>query len=505
MSASQQNGNNDDTEVIAPPQEDEEKKLDNEQDKISTALMIERCQFFVIKNDQRKQLSSGKLQIITDEPDHTELVFTFIDYPEITHTLCLSKKRPTIKMCDSDYIFMNDSIDSFGLYIDTQYASIIQQFEQLIKPYCYFKVSTKIFPLHKYPINEELTVGPPDKIAIAGMKLAKLICKGSVATAKGIRRATLMGSNSINKSKRYLKTKLTPNEEATKISPKVQSGLVKAQMGGKAIVKVSGAVLTGAIATANALSNEVTDAVSKTELGQRITSESGPKTQAAKEIVKSTVAGVYTVYDELVSSGLHLVQQSSHATAEVLGHKYGDEVHRAAESTADIVDSAANTVVNVNMLGYKALAKRIAANSTVDVLSDETEKKDNQSKRVSINPMYAVQGLMIANNVHNELEENKKENRKRRQEYVGIESVDDSEDNYKIILNNDRNIMANEMVFNNENNGNVESNMNDEVNMNEINNQPGNGNNMNVNMNVEHNVNNDRISIFEHDDTLDVD
>lgn len=64
-------------------------------------------------------------------------------------------------------------------------------------------------------------------------------------------------------------SKLTPNEEATKISPKVQSALAKAQMGGKAVVKVSGAVLTGAIAAANALSNEVTEAVANTEMGKK--------------------------------------------------------------------------------------------------------------------------------------------------------------------------------------------------------------------------------------------
>merc|ERR1711933_505556 len=107
----------------------------------------------------------------------------------------------------------------------------------------------------------------------------------------------------------------------------------------------------------------------------------------------------------------------------------------AAESTADIVDSAANTVVNVNKLGYKALAKRIAANSTVDVLSDEVERKENQANRVGINPMHAVQGLMIANNMTNELEQNEKESRKRRQHYVGIEAVDESNDNYKMIQN----------------------------------------------------------------------
>merc|ERR1712113_162220 len=148
---------------------------------------------------------------------------------------------------------------------------------------------------------------------------------------------------------------------------------------------------------------------------------SGPKSEAAKEIVKSTVAGVYTVYDELVNSGLHLVQTSSHATAEVLGHKYGDEVHRAAESTADIVDSAASTVVNANMLGYKALAKRIVANTTVDVLSEETERKENQSSRIGLSPQSAVKGLMVVNEISSELDRNKEEKRRKRQEYVGVE------------------------------------------------------------------------------------
>lgn len=156
------------------------------------------------------------------------------------------------------------------------------------------------------------------------MKLAALICRGSVATARGIRKVTIMGSSGINKyaliryslflsslthtdpctllpidqfrSKRYLTQKLTPVEEPVVLSPKLQNGLSKAQIGGKAVVKVSGgmlcymlcfklfskipirkkskkpknpAVLTGAIAAANALSNEVSDAVADTSYGKR--------------------------------------------------------------------------------------------------------------------------------------------------------------------------------------------------------------------------------------------
>ena len=275
----------------------------------------------------------------------------------------------------------------------------------------------------------------------------------------------------------------------------------------------------------------------------RIASESGPRTQAAKEVVKSTVAGVYTIYDEVVNSGLHLVQQSSHATAEVLGHKYGDEVHRAAESTADIVDSAAHTVVNVNMLGYKALAKRIAANSTVDILSDEQEKKERQSNRVGINPMHAVQGLMIANNMTNELEKHKEETRKRRQEYVGMAPLEDDEDNYKMVQQNNANpgginpeivmnAMSN-MVMNNAMNNNgmdINGNMNNNNNesnrslqsdlsmssMSGMNDEPSNHynglidanqisfNQQQLQQNNDNVNNNNNLSIFE-DETLDVD
>eukprot|EP00486_Rosalina_sp_Unknown_P002802 CAMPEP_0201578634 /NCGR_PEP_ID=MMETSP0190_2-20130828/25610_1 /ASSEMBLY_ACC=CAM_ASM_000263 /TAXON_ID=37353 /ORGANISM="Rosalina sp." /LENGTH=81 /DNA_ID=CAMNT_0048012041 /DNA_START=13 /DNA_END=255 /DNA_ORIENTATION=+ len=81
MSASQE-GNNDNTEyeIIDSQQNDsniinEEKKDENQnenEDKVSIVFEIPRCQFFIIKHDERKQLSSGKLQIITDEPNRTE-------------------------------------------------------------------------------------------------------------------------------------------------------------------------------------------------------------------------------------------------------------------------------------------------------------------------------------------------------------------------------------------------------------------------------------------------
>eukprot|EP00485_Elphidium_margaritaceum_P006641 CAMPEP_0202690270 /NCGR_PEP_ID=MMETSP1385-20130828/5299_1 /ASSEMBLY_ACC=CAM_ASM_000861 /TAXON_ID=933848 /ORGANISM="Elphidium margaritaceum" /LENGTH=465 /DNA_ID=CAMNT_0049345507 /DNA_START=44 /DNA_END=1441 /DNA_ORIENTATION=- len=429
--------------------DNEQKITDACSDEINIVFEIEQCQFFVIKNDERREMASGKLRIISSNAiDGTEIVFTFPDFPRITHTLSSLQKRPSIKMCACDYIFLTDGDYSFGVYL-VDVISITAAFEQLLSAFSYFRVSSKQVPLHHYPINDTLTMGPPDKIAVVGMQMAQLICKGSVASAKTIRKATVYGTKSINKSKRYLLQALTPNDSDTAISPSMQSALVTAQIGGKAVVKVSGAVLTGCIATANAISNEVADALSNTSIGQQLQNDPTPKMEAAKEVVKSTVAGVYTVYDELVHSGLHLVQHSSHATATVLGHKYGDEVHRAAESAADIVDSAANTFVNVNQLGYKALAKRIAANSTVDVLCDEEERKENRGDRLGMNAMHAVQGLMIANNMDQELQSNKMKDRQKKQMVVGLEAVEMSSDNYRMVEgHNDNEDAVSEQSFN---------------------------------------------------------
>lgn len=183
-----------------------------------------------------------------------------------------------------------------------------------------------------------------------------------------------------------------------------------------------------------------------------------------------------------MSSALHLVKEGSHATAEVLGHKYGDEVHRAAESTADIVDSAATTVVNANMMGYKALAKRIVANTTVDVLSEETERKENQSQRVALSPAVAVKGLIVASELTSELDKQKEEKRRKRQEFVGVEPIEESEDNYKMARNGHQ---AQLFV---QNNGNAVSGQVGAA-----------GNNSNIpNASAP-------VSIFEEDETLDVD
>ena len=197
MSLSQNEGTN------APTMDEEKEQLNEtpQEDKVSMLFEVARVQFFVIKHDQRRQLAAGKLQIITDEPDHREIVFTFPDYPQITHTLSMTKRRPAIKMCRSDFVFMNDSTDSFALFLDLKPfdPSIVGEFESVISPHCHLKCSSKTFAIHQYPINDKLTVGPPDSVAEAGMKLASLICRGSVATARGIRRATIMGSSGINK------------------------------------------------------------------------------------------------------------------------------------------------------------------------------------------------------------------------------------------------------------------------------------------------------------------
>jgi len=96
--------------------------------------------------------------------------------------------------------------------------------------------------------------------------------------------------------------------------------------------------------------------------------------------VKSTISGVVTIYDEVVNSSLTLMKETGHATANVVEHKYGKDAGAVAKSSAEVIDNMSNTLVNINKLGVKPLAKRIVANTTVDILSDEEEKKTTSTK-----------------------------------------------------------------------------------------------------------------------------
>lgn len=423
---------------------------------IHLQLEIERTQFFLLKNDTRKQLANGKLQFLLSRPSpfqkqspisklknkikppqmNDSLTLIFIDHPSINLTLFKSNKLPCIKTITNDYIFLINSNDTFVLYIDMSVnASVIHSFEELISKYTSLIISNKqnALPIHRYPIDNNIRIGPPDTLALAGMKLAEYIKHGTIIISKGIRKTTQATSTGINKSKEYLVQRIEPNDVPSIVSPSTKTGLQRAKLAGTVAVKISGALVTGAMTVVHTLSNEVTQSVQETEFGQKMTANQGAKSRAMKEIVKASALGIYTIYDEAVNGSVHILNKTSHATADVIGHKYGHEMCIAANSGADIVGYIAQSTVNINRLGIRALAKRMATTTTVDCLSCEEERKENQSNRLSVDPITGLQIMMAANVMNDAFVKNKNESKRRKQEYIGILPLEESDCNYKTI------------------------------------------------------------------------
>jgi len=191
-------------------------------------------------------------------------------------------------------------------------------------------------------------------------------------------------------------------------------------MAGKAAATVSSALVTGAMVAANALSTQLSTSISNTEMGQRMAANENPKVKAAKEVVKSTIAGAVTLLDETVDTGLHVVKGATDATVDIVGHKYGSEVHAAAKDVGGIVSDTATAAANVNKLGVSALASRMAATTAVDVLSTEDERKMNQSSRVQLDPVTGMQVLMVANQLGQISHNQNAENKRQREQYIGL-------------------------------------------------------------------------------------
>jgi len=388
-------------------------------------LEISNVAWFLLKNNQRKQLYSGNVKIITHPNSADYLIFVFESLEDTSkkYTYVLSKQCLVMKIFPRNYVFSGND-EFFGLIADWNTPhDVISSLETIIEEYSRLKVKSgenACSLLEKYVENNELYCGPPDQIALIGLKLAEYIRLGTVKLVEGIRFVSEKSGTGLKAGGDKLKERIVPNEQPLKVSPTTQSSIAKAKLAGKTAATVSSALVTGAMVAANALSTQITASFNNSEMGQKISGVENPKMKAAKEVVKSTISGAVILLDETVNAGLHVVKEATNATADVVGHKYGTEVRVAAKDVGDIVNDTATAAANVNRLGVSALARRVAATTAVDVLSTEEERKNNQMSRVQIDPITGMQVLMVANQLDQMSQNQKNESVRKRQEYVGL-------------------------------------------------------------------------------------
>ena len=109
-----------------------------------------------------------------------------------------------------------------------------------------------------------------DRIADAGKSFAKVIRKGTAAVQKTIRAGSEYATKGVKKTSSWAKTKISPKEEETKVSETTKATIGRAKVASGIALKVSKALVTGAVATANELSKELTKSIEKTPVGKKL-------------------------------------------------------------------------------------------------------------------------------------------------------------------------------------------------------------------------------------------
>lgn len=236
-----------------------------------------------------------------------------------------------------------------------------------------------------------------EKIEKLGKKITQYVKKGTVYAQIGIQKGTVIISKGIRKAKDEIKLHIKVREDKV-VSEKTKERIQKAKLASKTIVKVSKAVVVGATAACNELTNIIVDSASKSEWGKKISENNDPKVQAAKDIGKASIIGVLLLYEELQNAAIILVSEVADASADIATHKYGDNFGKdAAYQIADIVKDSSHIVKNVTDLGPKNITLNVLGNAAVDIMSDPDEKdlhKNTRQNQAKIDPN--VQNIALA-------------------------------------------------------------------------------------------------------------
>jgi hypothetical protein len=131
------------------------------------------------------------------------------------------------------------------------------------------------------------------------------------------------------------------------------------------LYSVSKAIVKGLVKVAEEIGSAVAESVVESDFGKKLGGSDGnrfkgPRADAAKEVGKSSLTAIINVWDSLEHAGRMLLHQTSHTTVDVVDYKYGKEAAKVTKDGLDVTTDIVETAYNVQQLGVKKIAKRVA-------------------------------------------------------------------------------------------------------------------------------------------------
>jgi hypothetical protein len=373
-------------------------------DEIVTHLILSlpRVHVFTLSDGQKSPLTQGTLKVLNAPNLHKspsakddEIYLLSLD----SFTFALHLAVPVLELAKGSWIFPSKSSDCYGILVelkeDQQGKQIegsepfiseeeLELFVLILQQNCTYKRT-----------GHEVSIGSienkPDKVVGLANSLADKIDQHAPTVAKHIESGSLKLAQLVSAGGLALKSRLKPNDKPAQISEQTKERLKKAKTASGIAVKVSSALVKGAIATAAALAGQITEAVNHSELGAKLNSNPSPRLEAAKNVTKSTLLAVSAVSSSLVTGGLAVLGSLAHSTSEVVAHKYGEETGAAAHQVGDVVVNLAKAGTNMSQVGVAAIVKRSVKQAATEICDDEEkEKKDEESLSDSLQSVMAM-------------------------------------------------------------------------------------------------------------------
>ena len=224
----------------------------------------------------------------------------------------------------------------------------------------------------------------PDRVVNAANSVAAGLGAGSVVVATNVIKGGRLVGQFITKSGEYLTTRLKPNQQPTAVSAETKAKLAKAKFLSGAACKVSKALVVGAMATTEALSNQLSSAIKETQVGKKLSSDPerpNERFDAAKHVGKSAIGAVLNVYQAIETAVFGVAHDAASATVTVVTHKYGDDAGAHTKEGLGVVGDVAVAAHSLKQIGVKSIAKKTAIKASQDVLTTSSERRAEEERR----------------------------------------------------------------------------------------------------------------------------
>ena len=106
-----------------------------------------------------------------------------------------------------------------------------------------------------------------------------------------------------------------------------------------------------------------------------------PQMDDVLEVASGAVRGFGVVYTGLERAASLLATSLSHNTVQLVEHRYGADAGKVAENSLHSAGNLAMTGHNVQSLGAKGLAKRVAKDTGKQLIKDHEAKKQDKPPR----------------------------------------------------------------------------------------------------------------------------